>query len=74
MRKTMPRVVADIDTDLKSWLQHHAIDQGQTMGMIIASLISDYRERVDSPEPTPEPTPKKSTATATAKTKAKGDA
>ena len=56
MRKTMPRVVADIDTDLKSWLQHHAIDQGQTMGMIIAGLIADYRERVDSPEPTPPKT------------------
>ena len=44
----MPRVVTDIDSDLKRWLQFHAIDTGQTMSQILAKLIQEYHDRIES--------------------------
>ena len=45
--KNMPRVVADIDKDLKRWLQIYALDNETTMSEVIANLIQDHRDRVE---------------------------
>lgn len=49
----MPKVVAEIDKDLKRWLQIHSLDTGRTMSDIVADLIQDYHDRIETEEPTP---------------------
>lgn len=44
----MPRVVADVDSDLKQWLQHYAIDHHTTMGAVIASLLEEFRQQQEA--------------------------
>lgn len=43
----MPKVVADIDKDLKRWLQIHALDTERTMSEIVADLIQEYHDRIE---------------------------
>jgi len=52
MNMTMPRVVTDIDSDLKRWLQIHALDTGKTMSEIVAALIQEYHDRVEQTDST----------------------
>ena len=46
---TMARVVCEVDSDVKKWLQHHALDTGSTMSEIVAALILDYKAKEESP-------------------------
>ena len=41
----MARVVCEVDSDVKKWLQHHALDTGSTMSEIVAALILDYKDK-----------------------------
>ena len=44
--KTMPRVVAEIDADLKLWLQWQALSRDTTMQALINEALVEFRDRV----------------------------
>ena len=57
--KTMPRVVAEIDVDLKKWYQWQALSRDTTMQELIVTALGEYRERVGGEIPPIVPTTQK---------------
>jgi hypothetical protein len=41
----MPRVVADIETELKRWYQWQAMARETTMQSLISQALQDFRDR-----------------------------
>ena len=54
----MPRIVAEIDADLKKWLQWQALATESTMGKLVCEALEDYREKIGEVTPPNLPTPK----------------
>ena len=42
----MPRIVAEIDADLKKWLQWQALATESTMGKLVCEALEDYRQKI----------------------------
>ena len=54
----MPRIVAEIDDNLKKWLQWQALATESTMGKLVCEALEDYREKIGEVTPPNLPTPK----------------
>jgi len=51
MDKKMPRIVADIDADLKKWYQWQALARDTTMQDLIATALAEYRAKIGGEVP-----------------------